>query len=574
MEAKEDIRSRINIEDVVGEYVQLKRAGRNFKGLSPFSQEKTASFMVSPEKHIWHDFSTGRGGDVFSFIMELEGLDFKGALELLARKAGVDLAQYRTMGDGSLGRKKERLLAALDMAAKYYQLSLLNNKAALAYVVQKRGLNKSAVRDFRIGYAPDNYNALLAALTKRGFTEPELRDAGLVVTRRHGPGDMFRARMMVPLMDPQGRVVGFTARILADDPNAPKYINTPQTLLYDKGRHVFGLHLAKEAIRKAGFAVVVEGNLDVVSPHQAGFANVVATAGTALTEYHLRGLSRFTHDVRLAFDADKAGIAATERAIAIATNLGMSLSIITLPDGAKDPDELVRRDPTLWQKVTTAPKDAVEWLLDIYASRYDLASAEGKRQATDQALAVVRGIDDPVLREHYLQRISERVGSSLGALNAKLSRAPATPTRQLKQPKKPVVAEQNDYIHQDHLLALAWVYPELRDTLRKLESSYFEGDIRQAIVTQLINDSQGLQSDDFRVKIQELELIVEAKYPTMTDHLYFVASDIAKKIKKEQKMRQRLTLKRAFTVAQAQPEQKKLSKAIKQLDQEIEALNH
>ncbi|HEU5187129.1 MAG TPA: DNA primase, partial [Candidatus Saccharimonadales bacterium] len=320
MEAKEEIRSRLNIEDVVGEYVQLKRAGRNFKGLSPFSQEKTPSFMVSPEKHIWHDFSTGRGGDVFSFIMELEGLDFKGALELLARKAGIDLAQYRT-GDGSLGRKKEGLFAALDMAAKYYQLSLLNNKTALEYVVKKRGLNKAVVRDFRIGYAPDSDNALLIALTKRGFTEPQLRDAGLVVTRRAGPGDMFHARMMVPLMDPQGRVVGFTARILTDDPNAPKYINTPQTLLYDKGRHVFGLHLAKEAIRKSGFVVVVEGNLDVVSPHQAGFANVVATAGTALTEHHLRALSRFTNDVRLAFDADKAGVAATERAIAIATNL-------------------------------------------------------------------------------------------------------------------------------------------------------------------------------------------------------------------------------------------------------------
>lgn len=572
MEAKEEIRSRLNIEDVVGEYVQLKRAGRNFKGLSPFSQEKTASFMVSPEKHIWHDFSTGKGGDVFTFVMELEGVDFKGAMDLLARKAGVDLSQFRS-GDGSLGRKKERLFLALDMAAKYYQLSLLSNKAALEYVVKKRGLNKQVVQDFRIGYSPDSQNALLVALRKRDFTEAELREAGLVVTRRFGPGDMFRARMMVPLMDPQGRVVGFTARILADDPNAPKYINTPQTLLYDKGRHVFGLHLAKEAIRKVGFVVVVEGNLDVVSPHQASFANVVATAGTALTEHHLRALSRFTHDVRLAFDADKAGIAATERAIAIASNMGITLGIITMPEGAKDPDELVKQNPQVWKQITNAPKDAVEWLLDTYASRFDLTSADGKRRATDQALAVVRGIDDPVLREHYLKVIAKRIESSLGALTAKLNKTP-DPVARKKTPAPRRDVDPNKFIYQDHLLAMTWVYPELRDVLRKLEPGYFEGDIRQAVAAQLLEAGQGLQSDDFRVKIQELELIVEAKYPSLTDQLYFIASDIAKKIKKEHKMHQRSSLKRAFTAAIEQPEQQKLSNAIKQLDQEIEALNH
>lgn len=187
MEAKEEIRARLNIEDVIGQYVQLKRAGRNYKGLSPFSNEKTPSFMVSPDKHIWHDFSSNKGGDIFAFIMEVEGLDFRGALELLARKAGVDLSQFQTKGDQGIGKKKERLHLALDLAAKFYQQSMLASQTAIDYVFKKRGLSKEVVQQFRIGYSPNTGDALLRALLKRGFTESDLRDAGLVVTRRGRP---------------------------------------------------------------------------------------------------------------------------------------------------------------------------------------------------------------------------------------------------------------------------------------------------------------------------------------------------------------------------------------------------
>lgn len=581
MEAKEEIRSRLNIEDVVGEYVQLKRAGRNFKGLSPFSQEKTPSFMVSPEKHIWHDFSSGKGGDVFSFVMEVEGVDFKGAMDILARKAGVDLTQYQT-GDGALGKKKERLLAASELATKYYQQTLIKNRSALEYVFKKRRLDKQVAQDFRIGYSPNGDNALYLALSKRGFNEQELRDAGLVVTRRYGPGDMFRGRIMVPLMDPQGRVVGFTARLLGDQPNAPKYINTPQTLLYDKGRHVFGLHLAKEAIRKADSAVVVEGNFDVVASHQAGIKNVVATAGTAMTEHHLRALSRFTQDVRLAFDADKAGVSATERAIAIASNMGINLSIVVLPpeSGAKDADELIQKDPALWQKAIDKPLDAVEWLLNTYAVRFDLATAEGKRRATDQALAVVRGIEDPVLREHYMQKIAERIGSSLTALTEKLQSRPEPPRRTATKQVQVKAAEPDSHTYQDYLLALAWAHDQLRDTLAKLEPPMFAGDVRQTIAAAIKATPRGpitnnsLQSDDIRVKIGELELIVEAKYPTFTDAHYYEAVDIVKKIKKEHKIAEKLQLDLLFSQADDQQERKRLNKLIKQLNKEIEDLKH
>lgn len=572
MDVKEEIRARLNIEDVIGEYVRLKRAGRNFKGLSPFSQEKTPSFMVSPDKHIWHDFSSGKGGDVFSFIMEVEGIDFRQALELLARKAGVDLNVFEK-GPNNIGRKKERLFAALELAAKYYQLTLIKNKAALDYVIKKRGLNKSSLTDFRLGYAPNSDGALLKALKKQKFTEGELRDAGLVVSRRFGPGDMFRARIMVPLMDAQGRIVGFTARVLTNQENAPKYINTAQTLLYDKSRHIFGLHLAKEAIRQAGFVVVVEGNPDVISSHQVGVRQVVATAGTALTEHHLRSLSRFTQDVRLAFDADKAGVAATERAIAIASNLSINLSIINIATtGAKDPDELVRQDPDLWKKAIDQPIDAVEWLLDIYSQRYNLTSAEGKRRASDQALSVVQAIDDPVLVEHYINKIAQRLKSSPKVLQAKMEKKLTSPNVSAIKNRSAANIRPDKSTHQDHLLALTLKYPILQDILKKLSADNFSGETRQIIADSLINSTKLLQSDEIRVKMQELELIAEAKYSSYSDETYFTASTIAKNIKMQQKVSDRSNLKLAFTKARADDERKQLSNAIKKLDQEIESL--
>ena len=571
MEAKEEIRSRLNIEDVIGEYVQLKRAGRNFKGLSPFSQEKSPSFMVSPEKHIWHDFSSGRGGDVFSFIMEVEGVDFRGAMDILARKAGVDLTQFQKGGDSGIAKKKEQLFKAVESATNFYQQVFVRSPIAIEYF-KKRRLNKQVIADFRLGYSPTN-NELFHALTKRGVSEKILRDAGLVVTRRGGPSDMFRGRMMVSLMDAQGRPIGFTARMIKDEPNAPKYINTPQTLLYDKGRHVFGLHLAKDAIRQADFVVIVEGNMDVIASHQAGVKNVVATAGTAITEHHLRALSRFTQDVRLAFDADKAGVNATERAIALASNMGINLGIVTLPpeSGAKDADELIQKDVALWQKAIESPRDAVEWLLDVYATRFDITSAAGKRKATDQALEVVKTITDPVLLEHYVRKIAERVEASEKALSTKLGQSAKPVEVPKKEVKQTRPADPNKYDFQDHLLALALVHMPLRDSLKKLEPKEFVGELRQNIADHLISGAPLLQSDEINVKMGELELIAQAKYPSLTDELYFIATDIAKRIKREYKQAMRNALaKKLFTAPES--DRAKVNDYIKQLDKEIEAL--
>ena len=480
-DAKEEVRARLNIEDVIGEYVQLKRAGRNLKGLSPFTDERTPSFMVSPEKQIWHDFSSGKGGDIFTFVMLVEGMDFRQALEHLARKAGVDLSLF-SGGDGRTAKRRARAGEALKLAANFYQQNLVKNSAAREYAVKKRRLNRQTIGDFIIGYAPDQGDALTKALEKRGFSRRELADAGLV--NRFG-GDLFRGRMMVALSDSSGEVVGFTGRIIRDDPRAPKYLNTPQTLLFDKSRHIFGLYQAKEAIRKSDAAVIVEGNLDVVSSHQAGVKNVVATAGTAMTLQHLKALSRLAGRIRVAFDGDQAGVSATERAINLAQEISVELEVVSLPDGVKDPDELIQKDAALWQLAVEQAQPAVDWVIARHAGMEDLATAEGKRRFSTTALRIVRGLKDPVEQEHYLAVISKETGASLAALRAKLGAERSTPPAQLKKPKieKATPSKPRDELA-DIIVGLALSQPSTRRWVGALEAASLDEPAR-AVVTSL-----------------------------------------------------------------------------------------
>ncbi|MDB5163387.1 MAG: primase [Candidatus Saccharibacteria bacterium] len=465
MDAVEDIKQRLSIEDVISQYVELKRAGRNFRGLSPFGNEKTPSFMVSPEKQIWHDFSSGRGGNMFSFVMEMEGVDFKGALELLARKAGIDLGQYRGSNYGERTKQKERLYQALDLAAKFYQVQFTKHRQALDYILKQRRFTKAIALEFRIGYSPNTGTALTKFLLGKGFSLDELKKAGLSTQRYSTPNDMFRGRIMIPLMDNVGRVIGFTARLLDDDdPNAPKYINTPQTLLYDKSRHVYGLHLAKEAIRIKDYAVLVEGNLDVIASHQAGVKQTVATAGTALTESHLKALARFTHDVRLAFDQDKAGLAATERAIPIASKVEVSLGIVSVPAG-KDPDELVKKDPKAWEQIIEKPQDAVDWLMERYAKELDITTAKGKREFSSVIMKTVGQLPDKVEQDHYATRVAELLNIAPDAVRSKLGQKTSTVLRKSvpQETGAPSKRRAEQLKLQNHFLSLCLMRPELRD---------------------------------------------------------------------------------------------------------------
>ena len=502
-DARDEIKARISIEDLAGEYLELKRTGRNFKALSPWTNERTPSFIISPDKQIWHDFSSGKGGDIFGFIMEVEGMNFREALEFLARKAGVEIETFDSKRSREISEKKERLRKILQISANFYQHMLVRNKEALNYVFKNRKLSKEIVQEFKIGFAPNTQKMLTNFLLKKGFAMSDIRDAGLL--NRFG-GDIFRNRMVIALQDSGGSPVGFTGRIIKDEPNAPKYLNTPQTLLYDKSSNIFGLSQAKNEIRKAGFVVVVEGNMDVISSHQAGVKNVVATAGTAMTVHHLKALGRFSNDVRLCFDSDQAGISATERAISLGQQAGVELSIITLNQSAgeaKDPDELIQKDLELWKDSISKPQPAIEWIFDQYEKRLNIATAVGKKEFSTIALKLVENLNDPVEKDFYIEQISKRIGISKTTLLGKFDEKP----RPVK-PKRRIKIEKTDekfvdeYIYEDDLLALAIKEQKLAEMLNELQDDILHDKQRNQILQILkSNDLDLLKNFDDYVKI-------------------------------------------------------------------------
>lgn len=413
---KEEIKSRLSVEDVIGQYIELKRAGRNLKGRSPWGVDKTPSFMVSPEKGIWHDFSANKGGDIFTFIMEVEGISFKEALNKLAARAGVDVSKYHG-GDAAVAKKKVRAREALALATRYYQACLVHSKTVCEYVFYNRNLNRKTVSEFKIGYAPDGGKALTKVLEKRGFTEIELDSAGLL---NRFKGDMFRNRMTVPFIDTNGDIIGFTARIIGK--GEPKYLNTPETILFNKSKFIFGLFQAKESIRREGYVVIVEGNMDVISSHQVGVKVAVATSGTAMTEQHLKILSHLTSDIRLAYDGDDAGVKATERAIMMAGDLGIALTVISDYHGAKDPDELIQKDPELWRKAVDERISAVDWLLEKYEENLDLSAPLDKREYSDKAIKLLGYVKDEVERASYEDKVARKLGVDVELLRQKGAR--------------------------------------------------------------------------------------------------------------------------------------------------------
>ena len=502
-DARDEIKARISIEDLAGEYLELKRTGRNFKALSPWTNERTPSFIISPDKQIWHDFSSGKGGDIFGFIMEVEGMNFREALEFLARKAGVEIETFDSKRSKEIAEKKERLRKILQISANFYQHMLIRDKEALRYVFRNRKLSKEIVQEFKIGFAPNGQKTLTNFLLKKGFTINDIRDAGLL--NRFG-GDIFRNRMVIALQDSSGSPVGFTGRVIKDEPNAPKYLNTPQTLLYDKSSNIFGLSQAKNEIRKAGFVVVVEGNMDVISSHQAGVKNVVATAGTAMTVHHLKALGRFSNDIRLCFDSDQAGISATERVISLGQQAGVELSIITLNQSAgeaKDPDELIQKDLELWNDSISKPQPAIEWTFDQYEKRLNMTTAVGKKEFSTTALKLVENLNDPVEKDFYIEQIAKRIDVSKAILLGKFDEKPKT-----TKPKRRIKIEKandrfiDEYIYEDDLLALAIKEQKFAKMLRKLQNNILHGKQRNNILEILKSeDMELLKSFDEYVKI-------------------------------------------------------------------------
>ena len=519
-DVKEEIKSRLAVEDVVGQYVELKRAGRNLKGHSPWGVDKTPSFMVSPEKGIWHDFSANKGGDIFSFVMAVEGIDFKEALEKLANQAGVDLSKYRG-GDQAVNKKKLRAKEALQLATKYYQACLVRNKPVCEYVFYKRNLNRGTVQEFKIGYSPKEGKALVTALKKRGFTEQELDAAGLL---NRFKSDLFKDRMMVPFIDTTGNVIGFTARIISQ--GEPKYLNTPETLLFNKSRFIFGLYNAKESIRRNGYVVIVEGNMDVISSHQAGVKEAVATSGTAMTEQHLKILSNLTTDIRLAYDGDAAGIKATERAIMMAGDLGLDLTVISDYHGAKDPDELIQKDPKLWQAAVNSRIPAVDWLLNKYEETLDLSSAPGKRKYSDVALKLLSYVKDEVERASYETKVAKKLGIEVEILREKGDRLErklaAKPKKYLKKPKTDLKSDALTKL-ENSLLALK-IFGGVTETKIPLEIP--EDDARLAELELVFNQEHSI-ADDIDLEKEAAELLARYRTESTKQQIQILTAKLA-----------------------------------------------
>ncbi len=437
MSVVDEIKGRLDIVEVISGYVSLSKAGRNYKGLCPFHAEKTPSFFVFPETQTWHCFGAcSTGGDIFSFVMKRENLDFGEALALLAAKAGVEL-KPREPGREAEDSRAERLRAIVADAALYYHY-LLNKsgEAALARsYLERRGLKPETWELWQLGYSLDSWDALRDRLLGKGYQLEEIEAAGLIV-RREGEGgisyyDRFRGRLMIPIRDVQGRTIGFGARILREDPArpAPKYINSPQTPLFDKSSTLYGLDMARQAIREADHAVIVEGYMDVLMSHQVGVRNVVAGMGTALTEAQIRLLKRYTSNITLALDPDAAGDQATLRGLETArqslgrewepvispsglvrqeSRLKARLHIAVLPDGL-DPDELARNDVTRWQQVIAEARPIVDFYLGLVAREENLDSAQGKANAVARLAPLIREIANPVEREHYVQALARLI---------------------------------------------------------------------------------------------------------------------------------------------------------------------
>jgi DNA primase len=474
----EDVKSRIDIAELIGQSVQLRRAGRNLKGLCPFHSEKTPSFIVWPETGTWKCFGCGERGDAFEFLMKRDHLEFGEALRILADKAGVELP-VRSTRSAELEEEHGRLFEALQAAAIFYHglLGSPAGEAGRAYL-RRRGLSTETIDSNLLGVSPPTGGALERHLLGAGFTVAEGEAAGLIGSGERGTYDWFRGRIMFPIRDAKGRVVGFGARALGDDVQ-PKYLNSPQTPLFDKGALLYGLDRARQAIRSEQRAVVVEGYMDVLAVHQHGFMNVVATLGTAITERHLDQLKRLTPEVVLALDADSAGRMATDRGIEVARGMApdevipevavresktgalkpliryrsvrkTQIKVALLPAGL-DPDDLVRRDPDGWKRLVDTALAVVDFALSRLGERHDLTRPEGKSAAAAEALGVIREIADPVERAHYLQRL----GKLLGVEERVLAEQVGRPTAEARRAASPPESQATGDILDEYTVALA-----------------------------------------------------------------------------------------------------------------------
>ena len=417
----QQIKERLNILDVISPYVELHKAGKNFKGKSPFSAEKTPSFYVSPDRGMYYCFSTSQGGDIFNFVQAMEGVDFKGALKILADKAGVELVPE----DPKKRSERERLYAALEAATVFYS-DWLEEESEAAEYLERRGVSKETIVKWRIGYAPGppahGWRHAKEKLEAAGYTKDEIMKAGLIKPAQGGkePFDVFRDRVVFPMAESSGKVVAFSGRILHPDDKAPKYVNSPETQLYKKSELLFGYDKAKEGIRKLNFSLIVEGQFDVVMCHQAGYHNTVAVSGTALTLHHVQLLERLSDKVVLALDADRAGINAMKKGAALMLQRGLDVKVAELPLG-KDPADMIEADAATFKQVIGKSVHVIEFLLHVLQHDTD-DERSLKLRAREEILPFVLLLPNRIDQEHFVTTVAEKIGTTTEAIRFELER--------------------------------------------------------------------------------------------------------------------------------------------------------
>jgi DNA primase len=516
MSVIEEVKQRTDIIEVVGQFTKLTKAGKTFRGLCPFHTEKTPSFFVYPDQQSWHCFGAcNTGGDVFSFIMKKQGIEFGEALRYLAERAGVTVPVY---GERE-GEKEEknRLYQVNQAAAQYYHQLLVTSPAAKPArdYLTSRGLTLETLVKFQLGYAPNEWEALKKYLVDKGYAEKELLQAGLIIQGEAGKThDRFRNKIMFSICDIKGRVIGFGARVLDD--SLPKYINSPQTPLFDKSGSLYGIHLAVEAIKKENLAVFVEGYMDVIIPHQYGFNNVVASMGTSITERQISIVKRLTSNVALALDADAAGEEAMLRAVQYENLLNAEVKVILLPAG-KDPDEVIKEDTAAWQKLVAEAISVVDFTIKTATAGLNLNKVKDKTTAVDKLLPVIAGINNDIRRDHYLNKLAELTNTSFRSMEAALQKLKTVPKGGGKN------IETADHISrsslaspvEEYLLSLLLQHSEIKELAAGLSAEYFENtENREIFLAWQKTAELDLLKEQLDNSIQEhLQLLLGKKIP-------------------------------------------------------------
>jgi DNA primase len=519
MNDTDEIKSRLDIVELIGERVTLKKAGRNFKGLCPFHTEKTPSFMVSPDRQTFHCFGCAKGGSVIDFVMEYEHIDFIEALEQLAGRAGIKLT--KRIGDSPEQKRKEQLYEVNAKASEFYQYILLHHtlgEKALLYL-KNRGISDKSIKTFGLGYSPNSWDALSLFLKKKKYDEHILAEAGLVVRGSHGFYDRFRGRVMFPLRDHRGNIVGFSGRVLDSTIKEAKYINTSETPVYSKSNQLYGLDVTKDSIVKTGEVICMEGELDLISSFQEGVSNVVAIKGSALTEGHVHLLKRFAKTVIFCLDSDTAGDAASRRGIDIAENAGLEMKAIIIPSG-KDPDEAVREDPVGFKK---AVKDAVpiyDFFLLSVKKRYDLSTASGKKKASEEILPVFSRMTNAIVKGHYVKKFATMLGVSEESVQDEMKKIklPIGRSRVEEQEVKADTLSRQEKIELYTLaLLLQGNTKELwNDVARAIPSA----DISYPGVRRIFEEIQHYVENHENFSIQEFAKVIPSEFIPLLDKAY------------------------------------------------------